>query len=260
MSELKEIEIFKPDGTPPISYETGLFKFEDFERIKKEAIELSRELQFAEVTEENIKVNKKLVASVRARLKELDGTLKVAKNDYLKPYDEISSMVKEINDIVEESENVVRSRITQIEDKHRQDKLDKIELIWNKRMKHSEFGDIMDFWHFAKPQYTNKTFSIDKTETEMVEYITRTENEIRTILSMDNADQILPEYIASWNMQEAIRIVTQRVKIQEAIDKTIVKEKPHTAHAETSFTFTIEGEDNIDKTKSFLDENNIKYS
>lgn len=74
----------------------GTVLFPDYERLKLEAQELSAAVSELEVTDENIKLSKKMLAAVNNRIKEIESKRIQIKKDMLAPYNEFETQVKEI--------------------------------------------------------------------------------------------------------------------------------------------------------------------
>src|SRR4051794_7228445 len=100
----------------------GSIQFNDYENVKQQAIKLAEEIKTVEVTEDNIKQSKKLLAAVNKRLKELDDKRISIKKVMLEPYQLFEEQVKEIAAIVKDADQDVREQVKYLEEFERLEK------------------------------------------------------------------------------------------------------------------------------------------
>lgn len=103
MSELMNI-----NETRIVEFEVGKINFNAYEYIKERALNLSENLKKVEVTEENVKKSKKLIAEVNKDVKKLEDHRIKIKKEMLKPYNDFEAQIKEIVAIVKEADSIVR--------------------------------------------------------------------------------------------------------------------------------------------------------
>jgi Protein of unknown function (DUF1351) len=241
----------------------GLVKFNDYQRIKKEAEDLAEQIKTVEVSEENVKQSKKLLAVVNKRLKELEDTRIGIKKSLLEPYQEFEEQVKEIVGIVKEADAEVREQVKLLEEFDRIEKEEVIKDLFFKRKEKYSLGALLNLNHFLKPSHLNKSMSIEKVEKEMVAFLEQTEKDIQAIQSMPNAGAILHEYvkIGGFNLAEAIAVVTEQVNKEKEIEKKAKALEKASAKEEEKqvFTFKVFDEKDFKLIEMFIQQNKISY-
>lgn len=194
----------------------GSIIFPQYDLIKSQATNLANHLQQVEVTQENLQRSKQLLAAVNKEVRKLhDERIKI-KRTVLEPYDEFETQIKEITAIVKDSDDLIRNQVRELEEQERQAKKEHIHSIFNKRMKQYDFGELMNFDKFIKPTHLNKSTSMTKIETEMVQWLTKVETDLDLIKSMDYSFEIIGEYQRTQDVASSIKSVNDRHKaIQE---------------------------------------------
>ena len=103
-------ELINTDEIGTLEFEVGKISFNAYENIKNKALKLSENLKTVEVSEENIKESKKLIAEVNKDVKKLEDYRIKVKKEMSKPYNDFEIQVKEIVKIVKEADEYVRSQ------------------------------------------------------------------------------------------------------------------------------------------------------
>lgn len=206
----------------------GSIIFNDFERIKQQAIRLAALIKTVEVNDENIKQSKKLLASVNNRIKLLEDKRIEVKKEMLQPYLEFEAQVKEIVGIVKEADDVVRQQVRQLEEAEREEKEYLLATKFYDRLKHYSFRDLFDFKDFLKPRHLNKTASIENVEKEMVEFLERITKDMKVIESMDNSTAILRAYLEAKDLGAAIAQVQREEAKKKQIEASAALKKQPT--------------------------------
>ena len=249
MSELMNI-----NETGIVEFEVGKINFNAYEHIKEKALNLSENLKKIEVTEENIKEPKKLIAEVNKDVKKLEDHRIKIKKEMLKPYNDFEAQVKEIVAIVKEADNIVRSQIREMEETERENKKNVIKEMFEDKMKHYDFNDGITFENFFKESMANKTTSLDKLENELSEWLEQRKMDIGVIKNLGN-NEILKEYLETFNLAQAIENAKAREEKNKKVEEVMKK-------AETSdkrYIFIISDEKDAKLTEMLLRENKIKY-
>lgn len=208
-----------------IVVEKGYIKFDDYERIRQEALKLAQNIEQVEVNEENVQFSKKMLAAVNKRLKEMDTKRIAVKKEMLKPYENFESQVKEITAIVKHAEILVREQVRNLEEKERDEKRLLIKEIFNKRIKQYDFGEWFTFDMFLQSKHLNKTTSMTVVESDMVEWLEKIHADLAAIELLPNKLDVFTEYINVRDLSKAIHIVKQREDVKKEVEK-VVKPKP----------------------------------
>ncbi len=163
MNELKELDNLN------INLQVGSIDFPEYDNLLAQATEVAEYLKTLEVNEDNIKENKKILAKANKAIKELNDRRIKIKKAIMEPYEEFAEKVKNIESIVKEADELVRSQVRNLEEKEREEKKARIQEIWDKRIGAYEYAKIMTFGDFLKSKHLNKTTTLKKVEDEMVE-------------------------------------------------------------------------------------------
>lgn len=234
-----------------ILYKAGEIQFPAFENYKRAAEEIAEYIRSVELTEDNTKEVKKVLASAR---KVADGLSKKRieiKKTVLSPYNEFERQTKIITAIIAEAESALRTKLNAIEEAERQRKQGEIEALYRKRADMYKIGTLLHdggFTYFWKPVFANKTTKLTNVEKQIVDFLERTEQDIETLNRMGN--EYLAEYLTCLNVTAAISAVENRREMRE---KVALQEGEQVAR------FVIKGEQNIKLARLVLKENNIKY-
>jgi hypothetical protein len=235
----------------------GSISFNNYESLKEEALELSEKVSSIIVNEENVKDMKKLIAAVNKKVKELDSNRIKVKKMMLEPYVTFEEKVKEIVSIVDESEEVVRKQIRELEEKEKEEKRQNLEEIFNKRIALYPFKDLITFSDFLKPSHLNKSTSFNSVEQEMVDYLEKISNDFEVMRNMDNFESLVSYYLDSKDLTKTLSRANE-VKQREQKIKTseLVSEEP----SKKIFHITLYEEKDFLLVKMFLEQNKINFT
>jgi hypothetical protein len=234
----------------------GLIEFNEFDRLKSQALQLAENIGQVEVNEETIQFSKKMLTAVNAKIKELESKRISIKKEMLEPYDTFEKQVKEIVTIVKDADNLVRDQVRTLEERERDAKREQVAEIFGKRIGHYIFGEVFTFEKFIKPSHLNKSTSIKSVEKEMVDWLEKIDNDLKVIGTLVNSDSVLAEYYDTKDLTTAINIVNDR----EAVKNNIVAQKVIKNTAKNAYTITIDDEKDFKLVEMFMQNNNIKYN
>lgn len=241
--------------TSQIIVRSGVIQFDDYERIRKEALDLAEQIEQVEVTEENTQVSKKMIAAVNRRVKELEAERIRIKKEMLRPYEDFEAQVKDIVSIVKDAENLVRDQVREMEEKERDEKRKTIEGIFNKRIKQYSFKDTFTFEQFLKSKHLNKSMSLTSVESEMVDWLEGIETDLTAIKALPNSEEVFAEYLITKDLSMAIRIVNEREERKKQAEAVV---KPVKTTVEYEYQFTV-SEKNALALEMFLQLKEIEY-
>lgn len=195
----------------------GSIQFNDFERLKQEAEKLADQIKTVEVTDENVKHSKKLLAEVNKRVQVIDAQRIAVKKTMLQPYQLFEEQVKEIVSIVKDAEDFVRVQVKSMEELERVEKEHHLEQLFHKRIIHYSFRDLFHFKDFLKPKHLNKTTSIEAVEKEMVDFLEKITMDLKAIEAMDHSHDVLAAYVESKDLGTALWVVQQQQQRKQAV-------------------------------------------
>lgn len=239
----------------------GSILFPEYETVREQAINLSETMLQVEVTSENIKRSKQLLAAVNKEVNKLNDERIKAKKKLLEPYDELEKKVKEINSIVKNAENTMRQQVRELEEKERDEKEQVIRTIFEKRMKQYDFEELMGFDKFLSPQHLNKSYSMTKVESEMVKWFTKVEEDLSLIYSMEYSYEIIAEYQRTQNVTQSIQTVNDRHKVIQEMERKSEPLKVQTKTSKPTTKVVFELYDNKDArlVEMFMQQEQIEY-
>ncbi|EHO7821327.1 DUF1351 domain-containing protein [Listeria monocytogenes] len=235
----------------------GSILFPAYKKIKSDSLLLAQQIENIEVTEENIKQSKKLLAAVNKEVKNLESERISIKKEMLEPYNEFEKQVKEIVSIVKTADEMVRQQVTQMEEEEREDKKLVLKRMFEKRIRIYDFKTYFTFDDFIENRHLNKSLSINKIESEMVEWLTKIETELKIIETMPYADEIIAEYKETKDLAVSAQIVSDRHKAQEVIKEA--KNDIKDDQLPTKITFTLFDEKDVKLVEMFMQQNKIKF-
>ncbi|EGP8643453.1 DUF1351 domain-containing protein [Listeria monocytogenes] len=251
MNTLPKIRIESPVVTQ------GSILFPAYKKIKSDSLLLAQQIENIEVTEENVKQSKKLLAAVNKEVKNLESERISIKKEMLEPYSEFEKQVKEIVSIVKTADEMVRQQVTQMEEEEREDKKLVLKRMFEKRIRMYDFKTYFTFDDFLENRHLNKSLSINKIESEMVEWLTKIETELKIIETMPYPDEIIAEYKETKDLAVSAQIVSDRHKAQEVIKEAKNDIKDEQLH--TKITFTLFDEKDVKLVEMFMRQNKIKF-
>ena len=147
----------------------------------------------------------------------------------LEPYEAFEDQVKEIVSIVKEADAEVRKQVKDLEEAERQEKEDRLKQIFNERIKFYDFSKLVQFNDFLKPEYLNKSKSINSIEEEMVQFLEKIETDIKVMNTMEKAERIVSAYFSTFDVVQAIDQInkederTKEIEASGAIKKILLK-------------------------------------
>lgn len=255
MTELKtelKFEVWDPD-MPDVAFKPAQIMFPAYEFYKEQAERIAEYVSGIEPTEENVKEVKKTLAQSRKLVKALSDRRIQIKKDLLQDFSKFETQVKEISGIIDEADATVRDKVRELEEAERESKRLAILDLWNKRISGYRIDglipDLFDLW--LQPRHLNATTTMKTIETEMVEFLEQTEQDMNALDAFD--DEYRVEYLGTLNLAEAIAAVKHREEVLESFRGEQEEETEETA------TFIIRGKKNIKLAEMILTENDIEY-
>lgn len=235
----------------------GQVNFEEYDNLLSEANNLAEHVKEVEVTEENVKEAKKLMASMNNRVKDLDNVRRDVKRAMLEPYNNFEEQVKTIKQIIDEAVTHVKKQERELTEKERDEKRDAIAQLFDKRIQHYDFEKILGFADFIKPHHLNKSYSMNKVEEELVEWLEKTKRDIETISRLENKEDIIIEYQNTQDLSMAFEIVDKRNERKRKIEE---QQKQTGKPTKTTYhVFTIGDDKEAQIAKLLLEQNNINF-
>lgn len=194
---------------PSVTVTKGNIMFPSYASLKDQAEQIAAYVESVEVTGDNVKESKKMLATVNKAVKRLEDERIRVKKEMLEPYNVFESQVKEIVGIVKTADDVVRQQVKSLEEQEREAKEEQVRELFEMRFEQYHLP-FLSFEDFIQPQHLNKSVTMKKVEEELVAWLERHFENTCTIKSMDNSDEIMKEYMESLDLRLAIEAVRER--------------------------------------------------
>lgn len=175
----------------------GTIVFPHYEKILSQAEDLAKYLDSLVVTENTIQSNKKLLAAVNKGINNLEAARKNVKKEINEPYAEFEVKVKEIVNLIRDSQEKIKEQIKEYEQKEKEDKLNQIRSMFKARTKNLDYSDNYKFDRFMQTRYLNKSVSFNTIEQELGQFILQTQTDLQVISNLEGTlkDFVSAEYI-----------------------------------------------------------------
>lgn len=246
---MTELKVFETQ----IEAREGIIKFPGYEDLKEQALQVAEHINTMEVTEENVKETKKILATVNKAVKNLNDERIAIKKKMLEPYNIFESQIKEIESIVKTADERVREGVRELEEKERALKKDEIYSIWMLRVDQYEFAKLMTFSDFLNPQHLNKSTTMKKVEEDMVNFLESAERDIKLLSGMDNSEDLIRSYRDVKDVTIVLELENKRIE-----DMKSIKEQLKDVDIE-SFVFKVFNKKDKKLVEILLEENDIDY-
>ena len=192
------------------------------EKIKEIGEELDKRLSDLDldnlICDENTRKDiKELKIELGKELKEFENQRKDIKDKIMAPYEAFNEIYEEeIKKRYQEAENILKIKIDYVEDeiKNRTEQLAREFFDEYKKSKSVIEDDYLKFEELSLKiglnDLTDKGQLVKKVKDAIIEKVDKVEQDISTIKTMDNSDEILVEYLKSKNLPIAIKDVNDR--------------------------------------------------
>lgn len=201
-------------------------EFKDYDKILDEAQRLADKMQTVEVTEENRKENKALLAELRKRIKVLDSETVAVKNKVLEPYNVINNQRNELKEVLNHAIDSINDQLKTFTEKEQEERTLQIKKLFDKYQVSYNAPRWLSFDKFIaknRSLVTNKATS-QKTITQAVvmyfevfkqDYADLKEN----VTTKVDRSAILMSYSTNgFNMEQAINEYVEMISERERLE------------------------------------------
>lgn len=203
------------------------------ENLKSLSEEIDKKLETAKAlvcNDNTVKEVKKLRAELNKEFKELETQRKLVKTEIEKPYKEFEEIYKKyISSKFNLADTELSNKINEVES----------ELKHTKEVEVKEYFDELklssgiDFINFCDSNITvNLSASMKSLKTQCKEFISKVDEDLRTIKTLEHSDEIEVEYRKTLNLNQSIQEVTNRhsaleqlKRIEESAKETVELEE-----------------------------------
>ena len=263
MTEENKGILFPMISQEDIKVEVGTIKFDGFPTLRLSVERLVEKMKTVEVTEENVKESKQLVARVRKEVDALNDERKRVERFYLSPLDDFKRGIKEVGDLIKEAEESVRSQVRTLDEIERETKYQDVQMLFGLRVKAYDLKGMFDFTDFYRREFTNKTYPLSKVESEMVEWLGKIESDLNFLSEQPEAAKVLAEYKDTKDVALAIKHVEEQNKYYSELEKrmqhVVTVSNPDFVQTKQEFKFTVFGENDAIVLREFLVTTGIKF-
>lgn len=230
--------------------------FNEYQTLIDQSRQVADYIDSITLTEDNIKDVKKILANANKAVKALNDKRIAIKKEILEPYEVFNQQIKDIEKIVKDADERLRDEVRELDEKARDQKEKDIQLLWERRVFQYEYASIMDFYEFLESKYLNKSFSISKVEDEMVDFLEKSENDLKVLCQRDDKDEAIEIYKNSKDLGSTLNILNEKEKQREELKKKLENIEPK---KDPTFVFTVTGVKDKNFVEMLLKENEISY-
>lgn len=246
-----EIQNLPSDG---VKWEPAKIEFTGFEEYKQIAVDIADYIDTIDLTPENVKDVKKVLADARKVTDGLNRRRIDIKKDIASEYKVFEGEVNELIKVIDAADSRLRNKVRDLEEAEREAKKKQIKEIWDKRVIryriNEYFPDAFGLW--ITPQHLNKSMSMKAVEASMTDWLEDTEKAFETLDGMD--DEYTVEYLSCWDLATAIQNVNEREERRELVSSNTDEDE-----TEPFVLITVKGEKDIKLAKYLLEENCINF-
>ncbi len=249
-----------------IKEEIGVFEI-NYEELKKE---LSNEIAIYKnmiVSSETLGSAKEVKAKLNKLNKAINDWRIQKEKDFMKPFNEVKTQIRELNDMIAEAYNNINLQIKEFDEKEKKEKKEQIENIWNKKV-NDTFPFILEEVFVDK--WLNKTCNLATIEKEIDEIINTTYADYSFISNNFSLIEPLVKYyysINGRNLQQAIEQAQAQLKAIQVEDTQTEKQENQSIeksdNEEQTYTLTFKvvnvSRQKISKLDAFLKQENIQF-
>jgi hypothetical protein len=201
--------------------------FVGYDKTLEDVKRLADSMKNTEVSEESIKEHKRLLASVRKQLKELDKERLAVKREVMTPYEELNEKINVLKSIIGEGEQHIDQQIKEFNAKEQELRKLSIKELFLKYQKSYTAPLWLTFDKFIAKNsslITNKATSDKKIRESVVSYFETFKNDYAKLKEeypdKDDRSAILIAYSKNgFNMNEAIMDYTTMIAEKERLEK-----------------------------------------
>lgn len=166
-----------------VNQKLGIIDF-NYEEMKQKLSEKMEEYNDIVVTADTRTIAKKDIASLRKIKKALNDRRIEVKKEYMAPYDEFDSKVKELTALIDEPIELIDKQVKAFEEKEKEEKKKEIEKLYNELIGDNE--EYLPLEKIYNKRWENVSFSIKEIEKEIKESIDGVDLAVATIKGMNS--------------------------------------------------------------------------
>ncbi len=276
-------ELNKPTITTEIVFSTPLNKLEikpinfNYEEVKKDIMAVSQYAKSLVFSDEQISQAKEIRAKLNALITNIKGETTAIRKKSLEMCSEAEKQLKELAAIAEEGKTNIESQIKCFEEKQDQEKREAIANIFNVLVVAKQLDKLITLEKLWNEKWLNKGYKIDVIEKEISDALDNASTAIKLIASLKTPYELhLTDYFIrcldiNATLAEKVRLEQAELSQKQALEQakqsigSVVQEDAKQAiEGQESELKAIDfrvwvTEEQKEKLRSFLIENNIRY-
>ncbi|MBL7006368.1 MAG: DUF1351 domain-containing protein [Spirochaetia bacterium] len=174
-------------------------------------------------TEETAKEGKSTLASLRGLKTGLDNERKRIKKEFMEPYLNAETLMKEVLAIIDKPIDEISSQLSVFEAQEKKDKLEAVVELKAKIVNDSPHADLIyTMKWFDDPRWENKTYTLKKIESEITQKLSQIGSDLQTIASVCDdqwTPRVITEYTQTGSLADALRSKDRMIAEKEQADK-----------------------------------------
>lgn len=145
-----------------------------------------------------------------------DERIKLEK-EFMKPFDEFKTVVKEITEMIKDSSSKIDEIVKEVENKDKEEKKRAILVIFESEVK--ELKGVLKFEKVFDERYLNKTFKIEDVEKDLISKLDQIRNDLITISELHSKYEIelKNDYLNNFDLGMVIRKNSELISKEEAL-------------------------------------------
>lgn len=233
-----------------------VINFEEYTILIHQAQQVADYIDSITLTDENVKDVKKILANANKSIKALNDKRIAIKKEIMEPYEVFNQQIKDIESLVKDADQRLRDEVRTLEEKAREEKKKEIENLWEKRVFQYEYASLMDFYNFLENKHLNKSYPMSKVEDDMVEFLEKSENDLKILCTRDDKDQAIEIYMDTRDLGQTLLILGEKKKQAEEYKEKLKDIEPQ---KESRYAFVITGNKDKNFVEMLLKNNEINY-
>lgn len=190
------------------------FNFLEIKDKLSSMMELYKDAQF---TEETSTEAKKEVATLRKIKKALNDRRIQVKKEYMEPYDDFETKVKELTSLIDEPILLIDKQVQAFEEKKKEEKKQKISDAYEELI--GDMGEYLPLTRIYDSKWENSSKSLKSIREEIEQAVSSTEMAVNTIKGMNSevVDKALEQYKHDLSLANAITYINKHEQLKAEI-------------------------------------------
>lgn len=199
-----------------INNQLGKINF-NYEEIKENLAEMMGVYKETEVTVDTVSGSKKDIATLRKIKKALNDRRISIKKEYMVPYDDFESKVKELTALIDEPIVLIDEQVKEFEEKERLEKIEQIKNIHEEEV--GELAEYLPLKQIYNTKWENKSTTLKSVREEIEQVVLSTQMSIDTIKGMNSEieNKVLEQFKNDLSLANAITYINKHEQLKAEV-------------------------------------------